>query len=227
MRDDFGNVIGVSRTGAGEPETRTREYEFGEDGRSVLPTALIENQHRVELEFDPARGDLIATRDEARPGSSPLTSYWLRDGFGRSLVSIQPNGRSTTVRYIQDAPLRIEVAEQLGASTRTEYDSLGREVRQVERDPLGKQLERITSYDVLGRHRGVTRPQDVADTSPRQQTTFTYDRLGRLLRSELPNGDATELCYAAGSGGGDGALSCTRDARGFVNCAAFDLRMRV
>jgi len=216
--DVLGNVVGtVAADGAA--------WEFAYDGVCRLTSMTDPSGATWRREYD-ADGNLVAAVD---PVGARLS------------VTVDPVGRVTdladgltSASFSFDALGRVRASTRPdGSETHTEYDLCGRAI--AVRDPAGG-TTRI-AYTAAGRVRRVTAP------SGRVESTFAYDRCGRLVAridgagrrweylydadrslvaSLAPTGEAERLAYdAAGrlvewTAPGRGVTSYSHDAAGRI-----------
>lgn len=208
-----GNLTSVETEGRTVDGLQTRTTSFDYDDRQMFPTMVTDaNGHTVQLAYDPALGIPIGTREEGRPGEY-VERFDLTDGFGRVRQVYDADGTVTDIAYLlrpDDAGgFSVATTRQGAPQQTTHYDVLGREELR-EFDGLDRRLEVVTRYDALGQISQISRVHSGEVSAP-QFTTQTYDALGRPWRTTLLNGHVVERCYS-------GAVSCTRNPRGYTRC---------
>jgi len=186
--------------------------------------------------------------------SQALTSTTVSDALGRTDTSV--DSRGTCTKYLYDEAGR--TTHTIGGLTQaqaqaiaspgdipagaivsfSEYDDLGRAIRQV--NPSG--LWKAMGYDSMGRLASVTQPID-ADASHNQVTRFGYDEAGmklwqqdaaqhstrfgydvagRMLWRQMPGGQTERMGYNA-----RGQVSSKSDFRQMVTTMTYDERGRM
>lgn len=120
---------------------------------------------------------------------------WRYDGFGR-LIERQAPGGSTHEARLEPSPVahhRVTSTSAGGQATRTDYDHLGRPVRESRRLLDGHWASADTQYDTLGRVSSASRLR--RDGEPIALTEFDYDGLGRRTETRHPDGTSERFSY--------------------------------
>ncbi len=138
-------------------------------------------------------------------GAVVTTEY---DALGRRTKVTQPDGFWTTTSYVSFGTVgsqHVRTASQLGLSTWTYFDGLGRTIKQQSTGAENRQIITETQYDARGAVTRTSVPYK-AGTSTKQWTTSAYDPLGRVLWTMHPAG-TFQACY-------DDGVTVTVDAKG-------------
>lgn len=214
--DDFGNPLTTMISGDGEP---TRQTEFVYDDEGIFPEFVTNNGQTAEVEYHPALGVLVGTRQEVVLGEDPLVNRWYYDYFGRIREVATDAGVSAQTSYQQVGTLgAIVTTTSTGRPDEVFHlDALGREI-QREVEGFSGQLRVDTHYDDFGNVDRQSRPYRVGTTQ--HNTIMVYDELARLRGIEAPDGTVRETCYWAGA-------SCQVDEVDHVRCVVRDARGRV
>ncbi len=157
-------------------------------------------------------------------GAVVSTEY---DALGRRTKVTQPDGFWTTTSYVSFGTVgsqHVRTASQLGLSTWTYFDGLGRTIKQQSTGAENSQIITETQYDARGAVTRTSVPYSpiqsrrvlygpsgsrgylVVAAPIRQWTTSTYDPLGRVLQTTHPDGTRTRACY-------DDGVTVTLDAK--------------
>jgi YD repeat-containing protein len=133
-------------------------------------------------------------------GTSDERTTYKYDAFGRAVEVTQWVGTtSRTVENSYDVEGRlVEVSSPEGVIVYT-YDAYGRKTATklypAGADPVTATPERVTSYtyDALDRLQSVSEDLDLASTVDQPlNTTYSYDLVGNLDRTDNPNGVITD-----------------------------------
>ncbi len=152
-------------------------------------------------------------------GAVVTTEY---DALGRRTKVTQPDGFWTTTSYVNFGTVgsqHVRTASQLGLSTWTYFDGLGRTIKQQSTGAENRQIITETQYDARGAVTRTSVPYK-AGTSTKQWTTSAYDPLGRVLQTTHPDGTRTRACY-------DDGVTVTLDAKGHKKRTTRDAYGRV
>jgi RHS repeat-associated protein len=192
-----------------EPEGGfTEEFQYDERGRQKLHISF--EGVVTEDVYSDTTGRLIEKRffdnlTQYADGTGTASEVWTykHDAFGRESEVTQDDGNvSRTVQKGYDTQGRlVEVHTPEGVITYG-YDALGRKTEMkvfaAGSDPLVDSPQRVTTYgyDSLGRLKTVIEDLDPADTeNDLLATVYSYDVLGNLARTDLPNGVITVYAY--------------------------------
>ena len=138
-------------------------------------------------------------------GAVVTTEY---DALGRRTKVTQPDGFWTTTSYVSFGTVgsqHVRTDSQLGLSTWTYFDGLGRTTKQQSTGAESSQIITETQYDARGAVTRTSVPYK-AGTSTKQWSTSTYDPLGRVVQTTHPDGTRTRACY-------DDGVTVTLDAK--------------
>ena len=127
-------------------------------------------------------------------GAVATTQY---DALGRRTRVTQPDGFWTTTSYVNVGTVgsqHVRTDSQLGLSTWTYFDGLGRATKTLSTGPENTTIVTRTEYDARGAVRRRSVPAFTTATTT-QWTTFRYDALGRVTRTTYPDGTQTRACY--------------------------------
>lgn len=183
-----------------DPLGHATEYAY--DGNGNLASLTDAKGHTTKYTYN---GDDEQTKVEKPNGATLENGY---DGAGFVTSQTDGNGKTTTfVRNVLEQP--VEVVDPLGRKTLEAFDSAGNLAALV--DPAER--ETTYSYDAANRLTGVAYSEEAtpdvgleydADGNPvamsdgTGESTFAYDQLGRLTRSEDGHGDVVEYSYDLG-----------------------------
>ena len=138
-------------------------------------------------------------------GAVVTTEY---DALGRRTKVTQPDGFWTTTSYVSFGTVgrqHVRTDSQLGLSTWTYFDGLGRTTKQQSTGAESSRILTETQYDARGAVTRTSVPYK-AGTSTKQWSTSTYDPLGRVVQTTHPDGTRTRACY-------DDGVTVTLDAK--------------
>ena len=138
-------------------------------------------------------------------GAVVTTEY---DALGRRTKVTQPDGFWTTTSYVSFGTVgrqHVRTNSQLGLSTWTYFDGLGRTTKQQSTGAENSQIITETQYDARGAVTRTSVPYK-AGSSTKQWSTSTYDPLGRVVQTTHPDGTRTRACY-------DDGVTVTLDAK--------------
>lgn len=221
-----GNV-GVYEVQGGGPgyewrgDTRGGIISYNSTG--TYPSAFMDIYGHIEgYDYDVGTGTLLGRRSQmdvtAMGEDNWIASFVLPDGFGRPIYTIDPDNTATRLQYNAEEDQGMDILTERRGSPNTHvwYDPLGRRVRTTV-DGFDGELTQTFDYDELGRMWKTIRPSKHAE-SP-QETNVEFDSLDRPIRVSLPDTNEIESCYLNN-------VSCTRDSRGYTECALSDYRGR-
>ena len=144
------------------------------------------------------------------PNNATLTSTY--DKLGRVLTVTQPDGFTTTRSYVGFGTVGTQyvlTVNDLGLWSAVYFDGIGRKTTKVSLGTDSKIILTDTEYDVRGAvHRSSLPYYQVGGTQ--NWTTFSYDLMGRVTRTDNPDGTFTLQCY-------DDWTSTTIDANGHAS----------
>ncbi|WP_329481564.1 hypothetical protein OG555_05375 [Kribbella sp. NBC_01484] len=146
--------------------------------------------HRVRATYHPGLG-VIATLEDPN-GVRRVRQY---DGFGRFRHEASPDGDDVTADYVEaDGTTRVTITRASGAQVQTDYDLLGRVVREtVNARDDGAATVREIRYDGLGRVAQSSRSHFIG--APPVFDTFSYDTLSRPTGWVGPDGSTRSAEY--------------------------------
>ncbi|GJL61397.1 MAG: hypothetical protein NPIRA04_00510 [Nitrospirales bacterium] len=127
-------------------------------------------------------------------GAVVLTEH---DALGRRIKVTQPDGFWTTTSYNSFGTVgsqHVRTDSQLGLSSWTYFDGLGRTITQKSTGTDSKTIVTQTDYDARG---GVTRtstPYFETGGTP-VWSTNTYDPMGRVIKTDNPDGSRNLVCF--------------------------------
>lgn len=200
--------------GVGRPDQRLQTWNYQTTGAETIVTYTNPSGHVSQSAIHPLWG---APRWELNANGE--RSDWGFDGFGRVVEALGPDGRRTWVTYEDttngssevyvDAPGQAYAERTVadGSPTRVDYfDRLGRPVLSEVQAFDGTSKGVVYGYDVAGRLTAVSQPRTLPIvlglSTP--STHYSYDNLGRLIRTLEPDGSvvrADETIQVSGSVG--------------------------
>lgn len=215
--DGFGNKTSVSTsacagasgyTVASAATARTASSNFGADGRFALSSSNALTQSETRL-YDERFGAITSLT-----GPNGLTTTWVYDGFGRKTRENRVDGTYTTWAYLLCTEVGANCPGPIGGATvtwvtveqsyaangapsaaekRQYHDTLNRVVRVQTQgfDGAGAAptLVQDTEYNVLGQLARASKLYAL-NGGTAYWASYTYDALGRVTRSEVPDPDA-------------------------------------
>ena len=169
----------------------------------------------------------------SQTGPNGLTTTWSYDTFGRKILEVRADGTRTAYSYvlcpppctagasyyITATPLASDGVTQNGPISTVYLDSLDRELGRDTQGFTGATVRARRAYDSLGRLSQTTRPF-FPSGGVRQWTFYTYDVLGRVLTTTLPDGSVSQDAYhgltVIETNANNQTRTVTKDARGDV-----------
>ncbi len=202
--DGFNNVWKTTISGDGIVGSRMTETNYGSDGHFLQFTKNAKQQ-QTSYTWEPQRA-LRAT--ETVVDTNSRTTIWTYDpNFSRVIRIQHPDGTSTRQSYAfcnagnsycGDSLLRFmtETSEQNASDVKVSYsrvyaDSLGRPKYEQELSFNGALSTAQTMYDDRGNVASRSVPY-FAGTEPYRGSSFSYDLLGRLTKTQRPVSDADQ-----------------------------------
>lgn len=230
--DAFGNKLSatVSSPATGIAAIAPRSSSSAFDARGQFATsstnALGQSETRT---FDPKFGNVFSLT-----GPNGLTTAWQYDVFGRKILETRADGTKTKWEYlycigpadgtitcpdparymVQVTPLAANGVTPIGPWSKTYFDALGREIRyETQRfDGITSGvIIKETQYDSLGRVYRVSDPYYKGQTV--QWTTMTYDIVGRVIATTLPDMTQSTVTYSGLTTTTTNALNQTQSAQ--------------
>jgi RHS repeat-associated protein len=223
--DVFGNKTSVVTSGI---DIATRGNSTTYDARGQFVTTNTNALGQTEtLVFDPKFGKPIS-----QTGPNHLTTTWSYDTFGRKISEVRADGTQTAYSYqicnlcmnasaysITATPLASDGVTQNGAITIVYFDLLDREVGRDTQGFDGSKIRGRRDYDSFGRVLQTTRPWFTGGGT-REFTVYTYDVLGRVLTTTLPDGSVSHVTYqgltVTETNANNQTRTVTKNARGDV-----------
>ena len=153
-------------------------------------------------------------------GAVVSTEY---DALGRRTKVTQPDGFWTTTSYNSFGTVgsqHVRTDSQLGLSTWTYFDGLGRTITQKSTGTDAKIIVSKTEYNLRGAVTRTSTPYFETGGSPLWSTN-TYDPMGRVIRTDNPDGSRGLACFddwgTVTIDANDHRTRTTRDAYGRVS----------
>ncbi len=220
--DAFGNRTATAVSGAGcsSDNYRTgiapRTSHAGYDPAGVFEISAANALSQSESwSYNAAFGEAVS-----HTGPNGLTTAWTFDTLGRPVKEIRPDGTRTMISYAycsgvnngtascpsngaylkQTAAFAADGTTAIGPVSTIYYDVLSRPIVQDVQGFDGCLIRSATVYDAKGRVFTTRRPYftatpGICSTGTAQLTTNTYDALGRVTRTDFPNGGHTTFAY--------------------------------
>ncbi|MES2353056.1 MAG: RHS repeat-associated core domain-containing protein [Pseudomonadota bacterium] len=202
------NSEAAAPTGTAAIVARTVSGAF--DARGQFPVSSTNALSQTETKtIDPQFGGM-----QTLTGPNGLTTQWQYDKFGRKVREIRADGTQTKWEYlfcsgvnggaaacptyakylVQVTPLAGDGVTAIGATNKTYYDALGRDIRS---ETIGfdgaSVIATSKTYDSLGRLYQASRPYYTTQTP--QWATYSYDALSRVITETAPNTTQTQFTY--------------------------------
>jgi RHS repeat-associated protein len=203
VHDAFGNITQSSLKDLAANKTRTTKTTYTPDGRFIAET---ENHlgHLERKEYDPLTGATIS-----QTGPNGLTTSWLRDGFGRPLRELRPDGTETITQYLRSSlggifPPRtvhyVLTHSSGGAAVYKFFDLLDREIGTATPHFSGQLIATHQVYNSRGELTHQSQPfitTPAAPTAPASRYTVNeFDVIGRAKKQIAPGSRITSTAYA-------------------------------
>nr|WP_255609159.1 DUF6531 domain-containing protein [Methylosinus sp. Sm6] len=176
--DHARNLPTSTTVAAGTSVSRTITTDWRPEFR--LPAKISDYQRDVTYEYDP-KGNMLSRT----VASGSLSSKWsyVYNGFGLVYTETDPLGHVTKYNY-DDQRNVIRVTNALGHATEyTDYDANGRP--RTIKDPNG--VVTTLTYNFRG--------QVTSSVTLGQTTTYTYDKVGQLVKLREPAGAILDFDY--------------------------------
>jgi RHS repeat-associated protein len=205
--DEAGNVSAMI-----DALGRRTEHHYDSRGQRVQTT--YPDETTIVMAYDPA-GNMISRTDVA----GRVTTY-VFDELNRQIAVVHPDG-ALEQEVLSTGGQTIATIDANGNRTDFTYDAAGRQISRIAPqvvDGRNGSLVRPTvtqSYDATGRV--------IATTDANGHTTqFTYDELGRLTRTDYPDGSFTTQGFDEA-----GRVTSTTDELGRTTDYVYDSRGRL
>ena len=223
--DAFGNKTSVVTSGI---DIATRGTTTAYDARGQFVTTNTNALGQSEtLVFDARFG-----KPTSQTGPNHLTTTWSYDTFGRKILEVRADGTRTAFSYqicnlcmnasaysITATPLASDGVTQNGPPGIVYFDMLDREIGRDTQGFDGSKIRARLDYDSFGRVLQTTRPWFVG-VGTREFTVYTYDVLGRVLTTTLPDGSVNQAAYhgltVTETNANNQTRTVTKNARGDV-----------
>ncbi|MCP3142492.1 RHS repeat-associated core domain-containing protein [Pyxidicoccus xibeiensis] len=192
VRAADGLVTQVVQSAPGQT-SRSTTLEYDTHDRTFLVALTNALNQRESMVYHWGLGVLAATED-----ANGVYTAWQYDRFGRPRKEEGPDLADTTYSYSWglggQSALRVLSTRAGGEEAFTTYDRLGRFLSVRTRSFHGDQVTTSTEYDVLGRVVKQWTPSPL-DATQRVATEFTYDNLGRKRTTRYPDGQLLSNTY--------------------------------
>jgi len=182
--DDCGNITSVT-----DAENSTTTMTYDGDYNAFIETVTNPMGQTVEMEYDPATGNVTAKTD---PNGNRVTTAY--DEQGRVISVTDATGKTVKDIEYGDTPgnryIQVKLLNDTGYSTEKSFlDSFGREWRrETTVSAIGsenlKQVK-LTNYNAKGQVTNETLPYIEGVQSP-MYITYTYDTQGRVKTATRP-----------------------------------------
>ncbi len=235
--DDHGNVLSRAQTitldGTPTLVTETaaydsldREIEHVDSDGVKAQTSYDANGDVTGTVVDPSGLDIVrsATFDAnghplTRTDARGHTTTYAYDARGNPVTITGPDGQSQRFAY-DGAGRLLKTIDAVGTVTTFAYTSAG-QIASSEEVPAdaGATIHKSFSYDADGHPTSQTIERLVDGTTQSLTTTFTYDAIGRLIKTVDPDGKASSTEYDA-----DGEVTATINELGEKTTYTYDPR---
>lgn len=205
MINPLGNVVQTEYDEAGNVSAQIdalgRRTEHSYDSRGQRVQTMYPDGTRIRMSYDPA-GNMISEIDEM--GRVRTYEY---DELNRQIAVVHPDG-AREEEVLSEGGQTIATIDANGNRTDFTYDAAGRQIATIAPEVVDARVGSLTrpivtqSYDPTGR---VISNIDANGHT----TTFSYDELGRLVRTDHPDGSFTTQGFDAA-----GRVTSTTDELG-------------
>jgi RHS repeat-associated protein len=224
-RDSFGNIIQTDITGS-NIQARSEKASYDPTGAYIISKTNALNQ-TINYQVDPRFGAITQVTDP-----NGLTEVSTLDSFGRVIQVQHPDKTIATMQYqwassdaaAPQGSVYEVIQTQAGTPTKVSYhDELDREIAQTMQGFAGqsgdsKWIWQMTNYDQVGRTVGKTLPFYAGTPSDQiYLTTMQYDDLGRVIKTNNPDGTSVTQSY-------NGYTTTTTNAKGQTTTRTTNVR---
>jgi RHS repeat-associated protein len=215
MTDPLGHVMQTEYDAAGNVSAQIdalgRRTEHSYDSRGQRVETTFPDGTSISMAYDPA-GNVISRTDEA----GRVTTYEY-DELNRQIAVVHPDG-AREEDVLSEGGQTIATIDANGHRTDFSYDAAGRQISVISpqvvdaRDGSFTRPTVTQAYDAAGRVISTTDANGYT-------TSFTYDELGRLTRTDHPDGTFTTQGFDAA-----GRVTSTTDELGRTTDYVYDGR---
>ncbi|MCM3748349.1 DUF6531 domain-containing protein [Paenibacillus pasadenensis] len=209
--DSFGNAGKVIVSDDNRETMYENEYGYS-GGFLTKQTVQVKNVDGLvesivtRADYNPSTGNVISFTD----GNNNGTTRYEYDVVGRTTRVTHPDHSFATVEY-NDAANEATVKDETGVTTRVKWDAIGQKVEEGIVDGSYRALQKM-GYDARGRLQW-------SEGANQKRTNYFYDKFGRLIRTEYPNGGGT----ATVSYDGLNRTKTVEDATGVKSRETYDI----
>jgi RHS repeat-associated protein len=170
-----------------------RVEDYSHDRAGDLVKYEVNGRMEIEVKRDPSM------RTETRTNARGFATTYTRDEFEQVTQIAYPDGSRRSTRYDPNLLNPVEDTDELGVSTRHEYDAKGNLAKSVE--AVGLPDERTTEYerDMAGRATRITRKgrtEANGSITPDATWRLSYDASGQLAQTIDPEGNSRGYVYS-------------------------------
>ncbi|MGU3472212.1 hypothetical protein ACLBWT_13830 [Paenibacillus sp. D51F] len=187
--DSFGNIGKLIISDDTKDTVYQNEYGYN-NGFLTKQTVQVKNAKDVvetietKADYDPQSGRMVSYTD----GNGYQTKYNY-DVLGRLTLVIYPDNAAASVDY-NDAANQATLSDETGVSQVVKWDSIGQKIEEGIQDGTYRVTQK-SGYDGLGRVKWI-------EDANAKQTVYNYDKLGRVIQVDYPNGGGTsKISYDA------------------------------
>ena len=195
-------------------EVRSTDVGYDED-RIYATSWTNALGHTTTRQVHTGLGVTVATVD----ANGLVSNEWF-DGFGRPRHRSASDGTWSAIDYYPGGVGnggQVETRGSDGSWSWRELNRLGQSVRTRVRGFAGEEVEVRREYDAHGRLVSIQRPHEAGETAV--DIEFSHDRLGRLIRTDFPDGTFSTLDHEL-------FQTTATDALGHTSLALRDLHGR-
>ncbi|MPT33674.1 MAG: hypothetical protein E2604_00955, partial [Flavobacterium sp.] len=188
--DDYGNITQETLSAPDASPTvapRVSEYTYDPSGRFIINSRNMLD-HITLYTYHPLYGTVLT---KTEPNHITTTSVY--DNWGKPLSATDYLDNSTQYTYLKNSDgYTTQITNTDGSSSISVANTLGQQIKKGIKLSDGQWSYIATQYDFLGRK---IKESDPFPDTPSLWTTYAYDANGRLIQTTLPTGKITHITY--------------------------------